>query len=69
MTMMWGRPDTKSVIMFLEGLILRQLIIIDCNVAKKALQGHQGTTISITFTFWSNTLANTRAQRGKGGNT
>ena len=67
--MMWGRPDTKSVIMFLESLILRQSIIIDCSMAKKALLGHQGTTISITFTFWSNTLANTGAMRGKGGNT
>ena len=67
--MMWGRPDTKLVIMFLEGLILRQSIIIDCDLAKKALHGHQGTTISITFTFWFNTLANTGAIRGKGGNT
>ena len=69
MTMMWGRPDTKSVIMFLEGLILWQSITIDCNVAKKVLPGHQGTMISIFFIFWSNTLANTSAMRGKGGNT
>ena len=67
--MIWGIPDTKLVIMFLECLILRQLIIINCSVAKKALLGHQGTTISIAFTFWSNTLANTGAIRGKGGNT
>ena len=42
MTMMWGRPDTKSVIMFLEGLILQQSTIIDCNVAKKALPATKG---------------------------
>ena len=65
--MMWGRPNTKLVIRFLEGLILRQSIIIDSNVAKKVLPGHQGTRISITFTFWSNTLTNTGAMRGKGG--
>ena len=65
--MMWGRPDTKLVISFLKGLILQQSIIIDSNMAKKVLPGHQGTRISITFTFWSNTLANNGAMRGKGG--
>ena len=40
--MMWGRPDTKSVIMFLESLILRQSIIIDCNMTKKPFWATKG---------------------------
>ena len=54
--MMWGRPDTKSVIMFLESLILQQSIIINCNVA--ATKGPQSALPSPSGpTLWPTTLA------------